>query len=87
MKAKYTFEIMDLDNGQVAVPVGNNAEQFHGVLKINETAGDILDLLGQDITEAEIVEKLLQKYEGEKLELAGHVHEFIEKLIAEGIVE
>lgn len=86
MKAKFSFEIMDLDDGMVAVPVGDGAEQFYGVLKVNETAQAILSLLEQETTEEEIVKSLLAKYNGEATKIAEYVHEFIGKLIEEGIV-
>ncbi len=87
MKAKFNFEIMDLDDEMVAVPVGDGAEQFHGVLKVNETAVAILKLLAQDTDEGKVVDAILQEYEGDKAGIAGYVHEFVEKLKAEGIVE
>ena len=87
MKAKYSFEVMDLDDGKVAVPVGAGAEHFHGVLKVNDTAMAILKLLEQETTEEMIVDAILREYEGEKEQIAGYVHEFVEKLTAEGIVE
>ena len=87
MKTKYKFEIMDLDDAKVAVPVGDGAEQFHGVLKVNETAVAILKFLAEDTTEEAIVDALMKEYTGDKIEIAGYVHEYIEKLIAEGIVE
>lgn len=87
MKTKFSFEIMDLDDGLVAVPVGDGASKFHGVLKINETAVAILKLLEKDTTENAIVDALLQEYSEDKEQIAGYVHEFVEKLIAEGIVE
>ena len=87
MKAKYMFEIMDLDDGLVAVPVGDGAVQFHGVMKVNETAAAILKLLQQETTENAIVEALLKEYTGDKDEIAGYVREYIEKLKTEGIVE
>ncbi len=86
MKAKYTFEIMDLDDGLVAVPVGDQAEHFNGVLKVNESGVEILKLLEQETTEETIVKSLLEKYDGDEKEISGFVHEFIDKLIAEGIV-
>ena len=87
MKTKYTFEIMDLDDARVAVPVGAGAEQFQGVLRVNDTAVAILKLLEEDSTEEGIVDALLREYEGEKEEIATYVHEFLEHLMAEGIVE
>lgn len=87
MKAKYDFEFMDLDDGLVAVPVGNDANEFHGVLKINETAAAIIKLLANETTEEQIVDSILKEYNGEKEQIAAYVHEFIGKLVSEGIVE
>jgi len=87
MKTKYSFEIMDLDDGLVAVPVGSGAEQFHGVLKVNETAVAILKLLAQETTEEKVVDALLREYAGERDQVAAYVHEYIQKLVEEGIVE
>lgn len=86
MKAKYSFEIMDLDDGLVAVPVGDGAEQFHGVLKVNESGVAILKLLENETTEENIVKSLLKEYAGKEEEIAGYVHEFIVKLLEEGVV-
>lgn len=86
MKAKYTFELMELDDGTVAIPVGNGAEQFRGVLKINETAQAILKILENETTESAIVEKLQQEYTGDREQIAEYVHQFIEKLTEEGII-
>ena len=87
MKAKYDFEFMNLDDGLVAVPVGNDAAKFRGVLKINETAEKIIRLLANETTEEQIVDTILKEYNGEKEKISGYVHEFISKLIQEGIVE
>ena len=87
MKAKYHFEMMELDDGLVAVPVGDGAEKFHGVLKVNETAASILKLLAADTTEKEIVNALLQEYSGQKEQIEEYVHAFVEKMKSEGIVE
>ncbi len=86
MKAKYTFEIMELDDGMVAVPVGCDSEQFHGVLKVNETAAAILKLLEKETTEEEIVNDLQKEYEGSKEDIVECVREYIEKLTAENII-
>ena len=86
MRTKYTFEIMNLDDGLVAVPVGGSNEQFYGVLKLNETAAAILKLLSEETTEKEIVNAIMKEYTGEKEKIAHYVHEYIEKLISEGII-
>lgn len=87
MKAKYSFEIMELDDGLVAVPVGDGAEQFRGVLKVNESAVAILKLLEKETTEEAIVDALMKEYDGEKEAIANFVNEFVETLKTEGVVE
>lgn len=87
MKTKYSFELMELDGGIVAVPVGKGAEKFRGVLKVNETAAEILKLLEKDTNESIIVDKLQKDYSGNRDEIAGFVHDYVQKLIEEGIVE
>lgn len=87
MRAKFGFEFMNLEDEMVAVPVGNNASQFHGVLKINETATAILKLLEKDTTVEEITEEIMKQYSGDKNDITGFVREFTDRLIAEGIVE
>ena len=87
MKAKYSFEVMDLEDGLVAVPVGDGAEQFRGVLKVNESAVAILKLLEKETTEEAIVDALMKEYDGEKEAITNFVKEFIETLKTEGVVE
>ena len=86
MKTKFGFEIMDLEDGLVAVPVGDGASQFRGVLKVNETAATIIKLLENDTSEEQIVDSLLHEYEGEKEQMKNYVHEFIATLTSEGII-
>ncbi len=86
MKTKYTFEVMELDDGMVAVPIGGGAERFNGVLKVNETGAAILKLLAEETDEARITEALLREYSGEAAEIRGFVREFLDKLTAEGLI-
>ena len=87
MKAKYMFEVMDMDDCQVAVPVNGSADLFHGVLKLNETGVAILKLLENETNEDNIVADLLKKYEGDPEKIREYVREFLETLKAEGLVQ
>ena len=86
MKSNYSFEIMNLDDGLVAVPVGGDSHKFNGVLKVNETAAAILKLLENETSEEQIVADLLKEYSGDPEAIRGYVHEYIETLKAEGVV-
>jgi len=66
MRLKCDFEVMDLNEEKIAVPVGDNATLFHGVIKLNDTAALILKLLKEDTSEEAIVEALLAEYDATK---------------------
>lgn len=87
MKTKCVFEIMELDDSIIAVPIGINGKQFSGVLKVNETAAAILKLLEKETTEDKLVDDLLKEYDGEKEQISVFVHDYIQKLAAEGLIE
>ena len=87
MKCKYIFEKMELDGQIVAVPVGEGASEFHAVLNVNGEAMRVLELLQEETTEQKIVDKLLTEYENTENEIKPLVHEFIERIRQEGLIE
>lgn len=86
MRLKYTFEIMELEDQTVAVPVGEGASEYHGVIKMNEVARTILELLKEDINETEIIKALGNQYEVSQEILTRDVHNTLEKFEKEGIL-
>ncbi len=86
MKLKYTFEIMEIDDQLMAVPVGDGADEFRGILKLNASAVAIFGLLKEEISEEEIVEALKNEYEDSK-ELKTYVHDYLEQLKEAGFIE
>ena len=88
MKLKYEFVTTEIDAQIVAVPVGDDVSEFNGIIKINDSAKAVLDLLSEEITEEEIVALLLKTYtQSSKEEISSYVHEFTMKLKAEGVLE
>lgn len=78
---------MELDDHIVAIPVGKNIADFRGVIKMNETAARILELLKNDISEIEIVESLVEEYEVARELLSEDVHKCILELQDKGLLE
>lgn len=78
---------MDMGDEYAAVPVGDDAAKFHGMLKLNATSADILEQLKED-TEPEILHKYLkEKYPDSTDEEIGHtLVDFLNKLIREGLL-
>ena len=77
MKLKYDVEIMEMGNQFIAIPVGHEAMDFRGVVRLNETAKTILELLREDVTEADIIASVQKEYGASQDVLAQDVHECI----------
>ena len=87
MRLRYNFAIMEMDGEIAAVPVGDNCNEFHGMLKINDVSAEILRLLSEDTTPEKVLEALLNKYpETTDQEVGEQLADFLNKLIAEGLL-
>jgi hypothetical protein len=85
-RLKYSFELVDLDDSQIAIPVGNRSDEFHGIIKLNETAAFILSLLKEEITEEQIVSALFKEYSISLETLKEDVHSYLSKFRERGIL-
>lgn len=86
MKLKHRFSITTVMDEIIAVPVDSDS-QFNGVLAINETMKDIMELLSEDITEEALVREMMEMYKDvtwEEMETA--IHEVCCNLRNEGIL-
>ena len=61
MKLKYHFETIMIEDAIRMIPVGS--KDFDGIITVNETMKDIMDLLAEERTESEIVSAMLERYE------------------------
>ena len=86
MKLKYEFENVELDGEIMAVPVGDGAENLCKMLRLNETASDILKLLKEETTEAEVVREMLKVYKSDEATMTKAVHDFVGKLADAGVL-
>ena len=87
MKLKYQFAVREVGGSVMAVAVGVDSDKFNGLVKLNEVARSIFEMLADDVTEEEIVSRLLDEYEVSEEDAAGAVSGFIAKLRSEGLIE
>ena len=80
MQLKYTLEVVNMGDECIAVPVGENAHDLQGVVKVNKAGREILELLDHETTEEEIIANLRKKYNNTSENLQELVHPFIEQL-------
>ena len=89
MRLACEMAIMDMDGEISAVAVGEDSGKFHGMLRLNEEAADIINLLNMSkgMTFPALVKSLQTKYtESTPEEIAQFTAEFLNKLAAEGLL-
>ena len=88
MKIKSGFIKRDVAGKTMVVATGELSKSFKGMITLNETGKFIWELLENDITKEEIVNKMLEVYEGVSKELIENdVDKFISKLMEDNILE
>ena len=87
MKLKVGFESVDMGEEIIMVPIGPNAHQIHGILKLNVSAREICDLLTNDTNEEAILSFLSEKYENDAESLKKYVHVVVDTLRNNGLLE
>jgi len=87
MKLKYDFIVNEVAGQFVAVAIGDAVEEFSGFVKMNDIGAEIFEMLKEEISADEIIEKMLEKHPESNLQEATEVvNGFIEGLKAEGIL-
>lgn len=86
MKLKYDFSVNQVCGVWCAVAVGQSASKFSGVISLNETAADMMKYLSEEISEDELVQKMLAEYDVPEADLRRDVQAFIEKLKAQNVL-
>lgn len=88
MKLRYELTIMDMGGEMVAVPTGDDAAKWHGILKINEVSAEILGLLKEETDPGKIHRYLKEKYPQFSDDDIGYsLAPFLSKLYREGLLE
>ncbi len=89
MKIKNGFVLEEVGGAYLAVAVGERADDFSGLVRLNGTGAFIWNLMNEnDITRDEVVAAILSAYEGVSREQAERdVDAFEAKLRGAGILE
>lgn len=86
MKLKYHFETIIIENTIRMIPVGS--KDLDGVVTVNETMKDIMDLLEEERTEEEIVSVMMELYSGvSRDEMVSNVRRVCDNLRKDGLLE
>lgn len=84
MKLKDSFIVYNKGDDHILIDSSNS---FSGLAHSNKTAAFIMECLKSETTEAEIVGKMLEKYDATEEEVKKGVNNVIEKLRSIGALE
>jgi len=88
MKLKTDFAMKEVLGVYMAVAVGEKADEFNGVIRLeNESTKRMFELLQEGKELDEIVSIMLEEYDVEEPRLREEVSKLIEQLSEEGILE
>lgn len=87
MRLKYDFAAMEMEGKTVAVAVGDDANKFHGMLRLNDTAAYIFQMLHDDVSLDMIVDEMKKEYDVPETELRRYVQEYIKSLADARLLE
>ena len=87
MKLRYELSFMEIDGEYSAVPVGPGSDSFSGMLKLNDIAVEILNMLKEDNTPEQIHACLKARYpDSDDCEIGEALVSFLNRLTREGLL-
>lgn len=88
MKIKSGFILEQVGDSWLAVAVGELANSFHALVKLNSTGAFLWNKIAEEsLTEEELVECLLAEYDVEREIAERDIKNFVSTLISGGLVD
>lgn len=86
MKIVSGFVVREVGGKTFAVATGDLAKKFHGMITLGGSGKEIWEALQNDVTEEQIVDKLLDVYDVDRETAAKDVSAFLSKLRKAGLL-
>ena len=86
MKLQEGFEIINVADEHLVVPVGKQSETFQGILVLNEAAAYLLSYMKENTTQEKLVRILEEKYAVDREKASKDVKEMIKTLTEVGLL-
>ena len=81
------FEIVDIVDEYLAVPIGEKAKSFNGVVALSAAAAFLLKNMNNSKSKQELVELLTAEYNVEESVAKADVDKMVEKLLDMGVIK
>lgn len=87
MKIDKEFILREIAGDYILVPVGKTALDFNGLITVNEIGAFLWEKMQGETTVDELTKCVLDEYEVEEATAHADVEEFVQTLLAAGIVK
>lgn len=87
MKIREGFVLRRVLDEAIVIASGEASKNFHGMVKLNDSAADIWEWIAGGCSEAEIPAKLAEKYELDLEKASTDVRGMISQMIDAGLIE
>ena len=86
MKLKYNFLIQEVAGTYMAVAIGEGAENFKGMIKMNGTAKRVFELIQQGLSEKDIIATMHEEYEASESDIQKSVDTMVNQLNSQNLI-
>ncbi|MBQ3053811.1 MAG: PqqD family protein [Clostridia bacterium] len=87
MRVKEGFVLHTVCDENLVVPIGKATEEFHGMIRLNDTGAFLWKLMDSEFSKETLVTALLSEYDVEQKEAQDTVEAFLNNLIENGIIQ
>lgn len=87
MKINGSFVLREVAGEWLAIPIGETALKFGGMIVLNPVSRVVWETLQQDVTEKDIVDAIVQRFDTTADEAQADVRGFLEQMKAESLIK
>lgn len=86
MRVDKEFVLREIAGDYIIIPTGKTVLEFNGLITVNEVGVSIWNMLQKEVTFDKLVQGILDEYDVEEQVAREDIREFLDKLIAGGIL-
>ena len=79
--------LLEIAGDYIIIPTGKTVLEFNGLITVNEVGVSIWNMLQKEVTFDKLVQGILDEYDVEEQIAREDIREFLDKLIAGGILK
>jgi hypothetical protein len=86
MRINKEFVLREIAGDYIIIPTGKTVLEFNGLITVNEVGVSLWNMLQNEVTEDDLVKGILDEYDVEEEVAREDIREFINNLVAGGIL-